>query len=249
MNKSSVVVASFSAVLLACGGSPGSASLNPDSSSAPEGSFLGSACKKLTTAKNPGLLVIDSETGLEGLRCVAWERIGSNEIKLDLYNFDGACGASWTGDGALASDGSLALHIENPTCQLSACGVCLYDWSFDFHAPLPTAQEVPIVIAVDACQGQQATVYSQAVIGAEQQGIRCSQADYTALIVSDVRGEAGTPCGGGSAETCGAGLLCESGLTSSDLLCFVPCTTVADCPRSDVYACQAGLCRPTGLGN
>ena len=250
MCKSSVGVGLLSAVLLACGGSsPGSAPPTPDSSSAPQGSFVSSACKESSTAKNPGLLVIDSETGLEGLCCVAWERIGSDEIKLDLYNFDGACGASWTGNGALASDGSLSLHIDKPSCQLTQCGVCLYDWSFDLHVLLPTAQEVPIVVAVDACDGQQATVYRQAVIGAEQQGIRCTQADYAALIVHGVRGEVGMPCGGGSAETCTAGLLCDSELTASDLLCFVPCTTAGDCPRSDIYACQAGLCRPTGLGN
>jgi hypothetical protein len=187
---------------------------------------------------------------------VAWQRIGSNEIKLDLYNFDAACGASWIGDGALASDGSMALRVDNPSCQIASCGACLYDWSFDLHVPVPTAQEVPIVVAVDACDGQQATVYNQAAIGAEQQGIRCTQADYGALIVqvdapgtATLRGQVGMPCGGGNAETCAAGLVCDSGLSANELLCFAPCATAADCPRSDVYSCQAGLCRPIGLGN
>lgn len=238
----------FSAAFLACGGS------SPNAGPVPQDSFTSGVCKKSLPAHSSlahirGLQVIDDETGLAGLRCVAWERVGSDEIKLDLYNFDGACGASWIGAGALASDRSLALHIDNPGCQIDSCGTCLYDWSFDLHLRVPAEQAVPISVAVDACDGRQATVYSQAAIGAERRGIRCAQATYTALILEPGWGQAGMPCSGGSAETCADGLVCDSGVSTYDRLCFVPCATVADCPRADVYACQAGLCRPTGFGN
>jgi hypothetical protein len=207
------------------------------------------------------LKVIDSERGLEGLRCVAWERVSVGELKLDLYNFDAACGATWTGDGAVAADGALELHIDNPSCEIAKCGICLYDWSFDLHVDVPAEQAVPLTIAVDACQGQQSTALSTAVMGPEVKGIRCALGAYGAMTeqayAAGTCGKAGMPCVGSlfcgtgsftSTGTCAEGLVCDSSAAPNEPVCFVPCTTVADCPRADVYACQAGLCRPAGLG-
>ena len=62
--------------------------------------------------------------------------------------------------------------------------------------------------------------------------------------------EASLLCGSGrltSPGTCAAGLLCDSTAAVNEPVCLVPCTVVADCPRADGYACQAGACRPTGL--
>src|SRR5512133_2183795 len=82
-------------------------------------SFSSSACKKDVAAKMAAMplldrIVLDSDAGLDGLRCVAWKRVDGNEIKLDLFNFEGACGATWSGDAAVAADGSLELRIDNP---------------------------------------------------------------------------------------------------------------------------------------
>jgi hypothetical protein len=233
---------------------------------AAQNSFSSSACKKDTAAKVAlahlrKLNVIDSEAGLDGLRCVAWERVGTNELKLDLYNFDAACGALWTGDGVVAADGTLALHVNNPSCQIAKCGICLYDWSFDLHLSVAANQAVALDIAVDACEGQQSTQRSSAVIGPEAKGIRCTLAHYGAMnwqaTAAGTCGKAGMPCVGSllcgsgsftSTGTCADDLVCDSSSAVNEPVCFVPCTTVADCPRADVYGCQAGLCRPTSLG-
>jgi hypothetical protein len=251
----------FAIAIGGCGDDNGAGSGIPSVQNA----FSSSACKKDTASPSAqvhirSLNVIDNEAGLEGLRCVAWERVGVGQLKLDLYNFDATCGATWTGDGVVAADGTLALHVDNPGCQVAKCGICLYDWSFDLHVAVPAGQPVSLAVAVDACQGQQATVHSAAVIGTEPKGIRCTLASYGAMNwqadAAGTCGKAGMPCVGSllcgtgslaSTGTCADGLLCDSSAAPNEPVCFVPCTTVADCPRVDVYTCQAGLCRPAGL--
>jgi hypothetical protein len=224
--------------------------------------FSSSACKKDALAKKTlahirSLKVIDNEVGLDGLRCVAWERL-AGELKLDLYNFDAACGAVWTGDGGVAVDGTLDLHVSNPSCQVANCGICLYDWSFDLHVSVPADQAVVVDLAIDACEAQNRTQSISAVIGPEAIGIHCTLAHYGAMNwqaqAAGTCGKAGMPCMGSllcgsgsfaSTGTCAAGLVCDSSAAVNEPVCFVPCRTVADCPRTDVYSCQTGLCRPS----
>jgi hypothetical protein len=234
-----------------------------DSGNAVGGSdFSASACKKelkkgLSTSSTPAhlraLKVIQDESGLAGLRCVAWQRL-ANGLKVDLYNFDAACGAKWTGDGAVASDGTLALNISNPSCSLTACGVCLYDWSFDLRTSAPTGASLPVTIAVLPCEkmvsGTSITMAGATwaeVLGDQDQGIHCVFADYTALIlqagVTGTRGTSGMPCAGAT-QTCSEGLVCDAGAAATESLCLVPCAADADCPRTEVWSCQSGLCRP-----
>lgn len=239
-----------------------------DGAAAPQGraavlnAFASSACKsqpapKSLTAHLRGLQVIHDETGLAGLRCVAWERVGGDVLKLDLYNFDAACAESWNGDVALAADGSLALQVDNPGCQAMHCGICLYDWSFDVQVSVAANAEVPVNLTSSACAGQQSGTQLSLAIGSEAKGIRCTLASYGALnwqaSATGTCGEAGMPCVGSllcgsgsfsSTGTCADGLVCDSSAAANQPSCFVPCTTVADCPRADVYGCQAGLCRP-----
>ena len=253
-SKPWLVGLAVSTAVAACGGG-GSA----------QDSFSSSACKKENTAemrmaRMRSLNVLGSEAGLEGLRCVAWERASDDRLLLDLYNFEGACGAVWTGEGKLAADGSLAVHIDNPSCQIARCGICLYDWSLDLHVSLPVNQSVGLDVAVDSCAGEQTTAHVSAAIGPEATGIRCSLASYGALSwqasAKGTCGQAGMPCEGlllcgsgslTSTGTCAAGLVCDSAAAVDEPVCLVPCATVAECPRADVYTCQAGACRPTGL--
>jgi hypothetical protein len=235
-----------------------------DSGTAPS-TFSSSDCKKDTAASTRmarvrSLKVIDNAAGLDGLACVAWQRVGDGELLLDLYNFEGACGAEWAGDARLAADGTLAVHIDNPSCRIAACGSCLYDWSLDLQLRLPAGQPVALDVAVDACAGQQTTQHVSAAIGPEEKGIRCGLASYRAMgwqaATLGTCGQLNMPCqdsllcGTGSATstgTCSAGLRCDSTAAADQPVCLIPCATVADCPRADVYACQAAACRPTGL--
>jgi hypothetical protein len=230
----------------------------------PSTTFASSACKKDLLAKSAmthiyGLIVIDDQAGLDGLRCVAWQRVGVSETKIDLYNFEGVCGATWTGAAAVAADGTLGLHVDNPSCTIGLCGKCLYDWSFDVTAAIPLNQATPVTIAIDACSGQQQTSRISANLGPQNAGIVCSFADYGALnwqaSAAKTCGKAGMPCLGSllcgtgsliSTGTCDAGLVCDSSAAVNEPRCLVPCTTTADCPRMDAWSCQSGLCRPVG---
>jgi hypothetical protein len=219
--------------------------------------FSSSACKKefkresrisSPLAHIRALKVIQDEGGLEGLRCVAWQRL-ADELKVDLYNFVGACGAVWMGDGTVTSDGTLALDISNPSCTLTACGVCLYDWSFDLRTSVATEASAPVTVAVHPCGTTSSTAESTwtEMIGDKDQGIHCVFADYNAVSLqagnTGTRGTFGMPCVG-AAQTCSEGLICAIGAAANENLCLVPCTTDANCPRTDVWSCQSSLCRP-----
>ncbi len=234
------------------------------SSGGAPGSFSSSACKKETAeSRMPRVRswkVLASEAGLDGLRCVAWERTGDDRLLLDLYNFEGACGAEWTGEGALTANGTLAVQIDNPSCRIAGCGSCLYDWSLDLRVGLPANQSIGLDVAVNPCTGEQAAAHVAAALGPEATGIRCSLASYGALSwqasTKGTCGQAGMPCEGSllcgsgsptSTGTCAAGLVCDSTGAVNEPVCLVPCVTLAECPRTDVYTCQAGACRPTGL--
>jgi hypothetical protein len=226
--------------------------------------FSSSACKKDTAARQMmahryGLLAIDSEAGLDGLRCVAWQRVAADEVKIDLYNFDDACGATWAGDSALTANGTLELHIDNPSCRVASCGKCMYDWSFDIHGKMTADQAMPVAIAIDTCKAQQSTKLMSASLGSEAKGIHCTLADYGALAwqaaSAGTCGKLGMPCTGSllcgtggftSTGTCDTGLTCDSSAADNEPVCLLPCTNDDDCPRTDVWSCQAGLCRPKG---
>jgi hypothetical protein len=223
--------------------------------------FQSGPCKKSETAKSHLArryrAVIDDDTGLEGLRCVAWSRVGTAELKLDLYNFEGACGATWVGDSAIGADGAIGLAIDNPSCEVSKCGKCLYDWSFDIQGAIPAGPSLPINITVNTCTGQQAPAQIATTLGAEDHGLACSFADYGGLLwqasATNVCGTLGMPCVGSSlcgsgsftsTGTCSGALVCDSSAATNEPRCLAACTTAQDCPRSDAWACRDGLCRP-----
>lgn len=230
----------------------------------PATTFASSACKKDMAAKNAmarifSMLVIDNQAGLDGLSCVAWQRAGAGEMKIDLYNYTSACGTTWAGDAEVTADGTLELHIDNPSCMVAHCGKCLYDWSFDAHVAIPANQATPVVIAIDTCKGQQETVQIASTLGAADAGLSCAFADYGALnwqaSAASTCGKSGMPCVGSllcgtgsftSTGTCDSGLVCDSSAAVNEPRCLVPCTTTADCPRADAWSCQSGLCRPVG---
>jgi hypothetical protein len=242
----------------------GSVSMDGSAATGSSTTFASSACKKDKVARSAmahlyGLMVIDNQAGLDGLSCVAWQRAGADEMKIDLYNYMSACGTTWSGDAAVAADGTLDLHIDNPGCQVAQCGKCLYDWSFDVKAAIPANQVTPVAIAIDTCKGQQQTVQLAETLGAADAGVSCAFADYGALneyaSVVGTCGKSGMPCVGSllcgsgsftSTGTCDSGLVCDSSAAVNEPRCLVPCTTTADCPRADAWSCQSGLCRPAG---
>jgi hypothetical protein len=253
------------AMILGCGSDGGGTDTGAvqDAGATPQQtqtSFASSACKKSEAAKTHLArryhAVIEDEAGLGGLRCVAWKRVGTTELKLDLYNFDGACGTTWVGDAAIGADGTIALAIDNPSCTVALCGKCLYDWSFDVQGAIP-AGPVPVDITVNTCKGQQTPVQIPTTIGAEEEGLACSFADYGGLLwqasATSTCGTLAMPCVGSSlcgsgsftsTGTCNTGLVCDSSAATNEPRCLAPCSTAQDCPRADAWVCQSGLCRP-----
>lgn len=253
------------AMLLGCGSDGGvDTTTSPDAGAAPQqgqSSFHSSACKRSETAKSHLARryrqVIEDDVGLDGLQCVAWKRVGATELKLDLYNFEGACGTTWVGDAAIGADGTIALGIDNPSCMVALCGKCLYDWSFDIHGAIPAGAPMPINITVNTCKGEQTPVQIPATVGAEEQGLACSFADWGGVLwlgsATNTCGTLAMPCQGSSlcgsggltsTGTCSEGLVCDSSAATNEPRCLAPCTTTQDCPRADAWTCQAGLCRP-----
>lgn len=236
----------FSLVLSACG--------SDDKESSSGGgelvSFKGSACKKEGTA---GALTADE--AYAGLQCIRWKSDNAGVVKIDLLNFEGACGAEWKGE-AKTVDGGLELRSVNPGCLLAACGSCIYDWSFEVKAS--TEADLPLSIVTDPCPGEQTptTVTATLPLSTLDEGELCRYADHGALgwqaSSLGTCGKAYMPCkttdgmcqGATGEAPCDTGLTCADGAKAGDQVCHAPCTGDAECAPAGIMSCQNGFCRP-----
>jgi hypothetical protein len=230
-------------------------------------SFQGSGCKKeAATTKSRSdtataaqiLVSTDYSAETLGLKCVAWETVGSSGLKIDLYNFEGACGADWTGQAALENDGSLKLALVNPECSISKCGICVYDWSFEVEG-VDTSRPVSVNVGLDTCPGEQALENYTALLPVAQNssGILCNYADFGALgwqaaALSEC-GTQGMPCQGtamcqttttSNEPSCLGDLVCTNNGNTDESVCAKPCSSEEDCGQHGVLTCKNGLCRP-----
>jgi len=230
-------------------------------------SFVGSPCKKEVQSPAPQPIAtrrLAPITGVDpaavvGLRCISWERTGADGLKIDLVNFDGACGAQWSGDAAVDASGSLVLGLVNPDCAISRCGVCIYDWSFELRA-IPSAGDLPLTIRIDTCPGQQPlqTWGATLPLASSPQGMLCRYADWNALgwqaSATSTCATINMPCLGAgmcssatTGRSCNQGLVCDTNGTADQYICLLPCSAQAPCPAGGVLSCQAGLCRPASV--
>jgi hypothetical protein len=223
-------------------------------------SFVGSPCKKETSVATPGstqqaLVTQVDERALAGLKCIAWEATGTDGLKVDLVNFEGACGAQWSGSATVDANGSLALRLNNPGCMVASCGSCIYDWSFEVRG-VGSASALPVSIGIDTCPGQQALERYQATlpISSSPAGLVCRWADYGALgWHAGATGACGTlhmPCTGTSMcsstvtpRSCNGDLVCDTNGTADQFVCLQPCAADTECPGAGAMSCQGGLCR------
>ena len=192
-----------------------------------------------------------------GLQCVRWHQTGSGRIAIDLYNFDGACGASYDGRPSVGDDGTLELTLVNAGCMVAGCGSCIYDWSFEIDG-LDMTRDLPIEIALDTCpgQGEPERETTMVPLASQPEGIQCRYASAGALSWVGRCGALHMPCDavgmcsgpGGSAGSSGAPL-CEGDLVCATApgtseICQQPCTTTADCDVP-LLTCEGGLCQLT----
>lgn len=204
------------------------------------------------------LVSTDYSAEIAGLKCFAWEIVGTDSLRIDLYNFEGACGAQWTGRAAIEADGALGLSLINPDCRIASCGWCIYDWSFEV-AGVDLSKPLPVGVGIDTCPGERAVESIPATIPVNTQtsGILCNYAHFGALgwqaMALSQCGTVGMPCSGTSmcqsypvttAVSCQGDLVCTDNGNASEQICAKPCVTDPDCGALGVSTCQTGLCRP-----
>jgi len=269
MKTAAWVTILLGALTYSCSSTHGTETQNPG---IPLRSFKDSGCKKdnakfnssdggISTATQ-ALVATDYGTETRGLKCVAWEAIGDEQLKIDFYNFDGSCGAKWSGDASVADDGSLELGLANPGCAIASCGTCMYDWSFELGG-VNVLKDVTVALSIDTCPGQKpAAIPIRSVsltlpTAARPTGIVCNYGDFGGLGWQAMAlGECGTeamPCSGTSMcsanpgatdPTCQADLICTDNGNADQRICARSCAADADCGALGILSCQAGLCRP-----
>lgn len=225
-----------------------------DSSSSSSGggslvSFAGSACKK------EGNSALTAEDAYAGLQCVRWKTLESGTVKIDLLNFEGACGAEWKGQ-AKEVDAGLELRLVNPSCLLAACGSCMYDWAFEVKAK--AGADLPLSLVTDPCPGEQPEekVTATLPLSSAADGELCRYASHGGLgwqaSALGTCGKAYMPCrsGGGMCDNsgglpeCETGLTCADGASATEKVCHATCTGDGDCLPAGTMKCDGGLCRP-----
>jgi len=256
-------------LVLSCSGTETS---NPTDPGQPTLSgFVGGACKKeaptspsMQSAQysraeigsvSQGLDVTALAGETEGLKCVAWETTAPDTLSVALINFDGACGAQWTGSAKGDAHG-LTLGLTNPQCMIAACGICIYDWTFELRLAKPTAP-LPVTVQIDTCPGTQPVASQTLTVPADTtpKGIVCKYASFDALgwqaMALGTCGAVGMPCNGAggmcpasATSPCNAGLTCTDGEAAGKTICAKSCTVEADCGTSGAQTCTGGLCRP-----
>lgn len=266
MNQAVWVLPLTGLVVYAC---TGTETQNPNS---PLKAFYDSGCKKetanLTTESTSSTRNMDAfaqllgstnyGTETVGLKCFAWETSDSGQLKLDLHNFESACGAKWSGTAVSAESGSLALAVENPECAIARCGTCIYDWSFDVSG-IDRTKPLDVTFTIDVCPGEQdVKAYTVRLpLDERNTGILCNYANFNALgwqaaALSEC-GTLGMPCDGtsmctGTASsmdpTCLDDSVCSDNGNPDERVCVKSCTNNEDCGSHDVLTCKEGLCRP-----
>jgi hypothetical protein len=237
--------------------------------------FKDSGCKKENAAASnssssgiataaQALVSTDYSAETAGMKCFAWEVVDDHRLKIDLMNFEGSCGAEWTGQAAIASDGSLQLSLVNPECRIALCGTCMYDWSFEVEG-VDTSKDVAVSLGIDTCPGGEPVVMpivrASATLptAAQERGIVCNYADFTGLgwqaMALGQCGTAAMPCTGTNMcaadpaatttePTCQGDLLCTDNGNADQRICAKACAADADCGTLGILSCQAGHCRP-----
>jgi hypothetical protein len=229
-------------------------------------SFSDSGCKK--EKKNTGsgngataaqaIVSVDYSAETAGLKCFAWEKVGSDRIKIDLYNFESVCGAKWRGEVEIGQDGALQLSLVNPGCNIASCGTCIYDWSFEVEG-VDTSNPVPVHVGIDTCPGERDIQSTTALLPVDltPSGILCNYADWNGLgwqaMSLSQCGTVAMPCSGTSMcqgypattdLTCQGDLVCTDNGNADQMICAKPCNVDEDCGALGVLACADGLCRP-----
>lgn len=220
--------------------------------------FAGGPCKKEVHAKRIfwSLFTQADEATLAGLKCVSYQQVTSDSLKIDLINFEGACGASWEGN-AEVNEAGLTLNIVNPQGDVASCGWCIFDWSFEVTG-LDMSENLKMAIIIDTIPEDDdlETIELTLPTGDQTEGLLCQWAHWHALEwQAGALGTCGTthmPCDkDGSKGVCGevedgpcnTGLACAAPYEGANSICMKSCEKDEDCPNTDALFCEKGYCQ------
>jgi hypothetical protein len=180
----------------------------------------------------------------EGLNCIVWQRVDETTLRIDVTNYEDACGSdsSWTPSARLDDSGTLQLLLEDTKCQRAGCDSdCMFDFSYTVRVADST-QDLPVRLTHEGCGYEPNSRSAVLPLSTRAQGAVCRHADFHVHA-----GTLRTPCQRrGIAVACESRLVCaEAG--ASEPLCLPPCSSDADC--DPLTQCQEAVCklRATGL--
>jgi hypothetical protein len=184
----------------------------------------------------------------DGLQCLRWER-EATQVRFEAFNFTGGCEVHWVGRLASKS-GGVDLVLSDPSCNVAACGSCLYDAAFEIDAERTALDEsAKVDLKTAPCDGPATVIASwQLQPGDGASGLHCS---YPRALVDHAGrlglcGKRDMPCrdrcGDRQSPACDPGLVCNE-TSESSFTCLAECNKDDDCRLPEVMTCSEGLCR------
>lgn len=191
----------------------------------------------------------------KGLTCFHWQRGEDDTVRIDLSNYESACGSDmgWKPQLERRDDGGLDLILQDDSCAAYRCGWCLYDLSFTIELERPIDGEVRLYQR--GCAEQDAHLKRATLpLATQASGTVCNYTHAVALEMKNgAPGTDRTPCGPTSrTPTCDADLVCTdlgsrpTGDFSGGARCLASCT--ADTACDALTSCQDGVCRLREIG-
>jgi hypothetical protein len=182
------------------------------------------------------------------LECLEWN-YADEQLSLMVSNFNGPCGADWSGSTALDSIGKLTVTLT--TCVTAGCGSCVYDTSAEISAPLTQlldarGETLEMTLSQRDCEGHVSRDNVWLMPLSEQAtGIICQPAlppfggPPTSDFFSETQRNLYAHCDPSHAYA----VECTEDRTCIEGFCMTPCTDDADCPLTGAFTCSEGACR------
>lgn len=184
------------------------------------------------------------------LFCYAWQVNDGGTVTIDVINYSGGCGVTWSLSEARVDGDRVELGIANASCVVAGCGSCRYDLSFEVAGVMLDAP-AQVQVVEQGCNGapDDASERVELPIDREPQGTLCSL--LSGGFVPECGGLRERPCMPDDVldqpGTCAAGL-CDEGFACAERayldqdVCFTACADDGDCPLA-IESCQEGACR------
>jgi hypothetical protein len=191
----------------------------------------------------------------KGLTCFHWQHPDADTIRIELSNYETACGSDmgWKPQLEQREDGGIDIILQDDDCQAFRCGWCMHDLSFTFELERPLDGEVRVYQR--GCGDQNEHLKRATLpLATQPAGTVCS---YTHSVALDMRngapGSERMPCGPtNQSQTCEPDLSCvdvgtpTSGALTGGPRCLATCTDDATC--DELTSCQNGVCRLREIG-